>query len=191
MLGNTPTNSFLIIGIILGIIQFFTMFIYISITAISREGTNAIFMKYIPVSLYKQYIYKIIPNIIMNIVTIVISLGIAQYILHLPVLTLVILFVIATIMGILQSILMIIVDLKRPKLNWDSEYAVAKQNMNLVFPVLLSMINIVIIALMVYLFKNINVYLGLAMLGCLFIIATFVANKYLYNNQNELASKIS
>ena len=44
---------------------------------------------------------------------------------------------------------------------------------------------------MVYLFKNINVYLGLAMLGCLFIIATFVANKYLYNNQNELASKIS
>ena len=191
MLGNTSINSFLIAGVILGIIQFFTMFIYISITAISREGTNAVFMKYIPVSLYRQYIYKIIPNIIMNIITIMISLGIAQYILHLPLLTLVVLFVIATIMGILQSILMIIVDLKRPKLNWDSEYAVAKQNMNLVFPVLLSMINIVIIALMVYLFKNINVYLGLAMLGCLFIIATFVANKYLYNNQNELASKIS
>ena len=93
------------------------MFIYISITAVSRDGENAVFMKYIPVSLYKQYMYKIIPNIIMNIVTIIITLGMAEYLLNLPVITLIALFVVATIMGILQSIAMIIVDLKRPKLN--------------------------------------------------------------------------
>ena len=126
----------------------------------------------------------------MNIVMIIISLGVAMYVLHLPILTLVVLFVVAVIMGILQSILMLIVDLKRPKLNWDSEYAVAKQNMNLIFPVLLSMVNIVVIALMVYLFKDINVYLGLTILGCLFMVVTFMANKYLYVNQNELADKI-
>ncbi len=190
MFGNALENSFLTSGIILGVIQFFMMFIYISVTAISRDGESATFMKYIPVSLYRQYIYKIIPNIIMNIVMIIISLGVAMYVLHLPILTLVILFVVAVIMGILQSILMLIVDLKRPKLNWDSEYAVAKQNMNLIFPVLLSMVNIVVIALMVYLFKDINVYLGLTILGCLFMVVTFMVNKYLYVNQNELADKI-
>ena len=190
MLGNADANSFLTSGIILGVVQFFMMFIYISVTAISRDGESATFMKYIPVSLYRQYIYKIIPNIIMNIVMIIISLGVAMYVLHLPILTLVVLFVVAVIMGILQSILMLIVDLKRPKLNWDSEYAVAKQNMNLIFPVLLSMINIVVIALMVYLFKDINVYLGLTILGCLFMVVTFMVNKYLYVNQNELADKI-
>lgn len=190
MFGNALENSFLTSGIILGVIQFFMMFIYISVTAISRDGESATFMKYIPVSLYRQYIYKIIPNIIMNIVMIIISLGVAMYVLHLPILTLVVLFVVAVIMGILQSILMLIVDLKRPKLNWDSEYAVAKQNMNLIFPVLLSMVNIVVIALMVYLFKDINVYLGLAVLGCLFMVVTFMVNKYLYVNQNELADKI-
>ena len=73
MLQQMPTNTFFIACIILGVIQFFTMFIYISITAISRDGENAVFMKYIPVSLYKQYMYKIIPNIIMNIVTIIIT----------------------------------------------------------------------------------------------------------------------
>ena len=190
MVQQMPTNTFFIACIILGVIQFFTMFIYISITAISRDGENAVFMKYIPVSLYKQYMYKIIPNIIMNIVTIIITLGMAEYLLNLPVITLIALFVVATIMGILQSIAMIIVDLKRPKLNWDSEYAVAKQNLNLVFPVLLAMVNIVILVGFVYLLKDINVYIGVGILGILYIIATVITNKYLYNKQYELANKI-
>ena len=190
MVQQMPTNTFFIACIILGVIQFFTMFIYISITAISRDGENAVFMKYIPVSLYKQYMYKIIPNIIMNIVTIIITLGMAEYLLNLPVITLIALFVVATIMGILQSIVMIIVDLKRPKLNWDSEYAVAKQNLNLVFPVLLAMVNIVILVGFVYLLKDINVYVGVGILGILYIIATVITNKYLYNKQYELADKI-
>ena len=190
MLQQMPTNTFFIACIILGVIQFFTMFIYISITAISRDGENAVFMKYIPVSLYKQYMYKIIPNIIMNIVTIIVTLGIAQYLLNLPIMTLIALFVVATIMGIFQSIVMIIVDLKRPKLNWDSEYAVAKQNLNLVFPVLLAMVNIVILVGFVYLLKDINVYVGVGILGILYIIATVITNKYLYNKQYELADKI-
>lgn len=190
MVQQMSTNTFFIACIILGVIQFFTMFIYISITAISRDGENAVFMKYIPVSLYKQYMYKIIPNIIMNIVTIIITLGMAEYLLNLPVITLIALFVVATIMGILQSIAMIIVDLKRPKLNWDSEYAVAKQNLNLVFPVLLAMANIVILVGCVYLLKDINVYMGIGIIGILYIAATVITNKYLYNKQYELADKI-
>ena len=190
MAQQMPTNTFFIACIILGVIQFFTMFIYVSITAVSRDGENAVFMKYIPVSLYKQYMYKIIPNIIMNIVTIIITLGVAEYLLKLPIITLIALFVVATIMGILQSIAMIIVDLKRPKLNWDSEYAVAKQNLNLIFPALFAMINIAIIVGLVYLLKDINVYIGVGILGILYIIATVITNKYLYNNQYELAEKI-
>ena len=190
MVQQMPTNTFFIACIILGVIQFFTMFIYISITAISRDGENAVFMKYIPVSLYKQYMYKIIPNIIMNIVTIIITLGMAEYLLRLPAITLIALFIVATIMGILQSIAMIIVDLKRPKLNWDSEYAVAKQNLNLVFPVLLAMVNIVILVGCVYLLKDINVYMGIGIIGILYIAATVITNKYLYNKQYELADKI-
>ena len=190
MVGQMPTNTFMIACIILGIIQFFTMFIYIAITAVSRDGENAVFMKYIPVTLYKQYIYKIIPNIIMYMVSIAITLWITEYILHLPIITLILLFIVATIMGVLQSILMIIIDLKRPKLNWDSEYAVAKQNLNLIFPMLFSMLNIGIMIGAVALLKNINVYLGLGIVGVLYIVATVVTNKYLYNNQNKLADKI-
>lgn len=187
---NIDANSFVVSCVILGIIQFFSMFIYISITAISRDGKNAVFIKYIPVSLYKQYIYKSIPNIIMNIITTIITLIAVKLIINLPIITLILLFIISTIINLVQSILMIIIDLKRPKLEWDSEYAVVKQNLNLVFPVILSMINIMIIAILGFLLNSINVYIGLVIVGIIFGIITYIINKYLYKNQNNLANKI-
>ena len=85
---------------------------------------------------------------------------------------------------------MIIIDLKRPKLEWDSEYAVVKQNLNLVFPVILSMINIMIIAILGFLLNTINVYIGLVIVGIIFGIITYIINRYLYKNQYNLANKI-
>ena len=126
----------------------------------------------------------------MNIVTIIITLFLAWFIFKLPIITLIVLFIVATIIAIFQSILMIIIDLKRPKLNWDFEYAVVKQNLNLVFPMLLGLLNILVIALIVLLFKNINVYLGLIIIGIIFLIFTIIVNNYLYKNQFKLAEKI-
>lgn len=190
LLENVDANSFVVSSVILGIIQFFSMFIYVSITAISRDGKSAVFIKYIPVSLYKQYIYKSIPNIIMNIITTIITLIAVKLIINLPIITLILLFIISTIINLVQSILMIIIDLKRPKLEWDSEYAVVKQNLNLVFPVILSMINIMIIAILGFLLNTINVYIGLVIVGIIFGIITYIINRYLYKNQYNLANKI-
>lgn len=54
--------------VLIGIIQFFNISIYVSATAISRDGLNATFIKYVPVPLYKQFIYKAMPNIILSAV---------------------------------------------------------------------------------------------------------------------------
>ena len=183
-------NTFIVACVILGVIQFFSMFIYIAITAISRDGKNAIFMKYIPVSLYKQYIYKCIPNIIMGSITSIISIVIANIILKLDMLMIVLVFIAAIIMNVAESIILIIIDLKRPKLEWDSEYAVVKQNFNLIFPMIISMIAIFIIILAGVFLTNINVYIGIIILSLIFAIILYFANMYLYKNQNRLASRI-
>ena len=104
-------NTFIVACVILGVIQFFSMFIYIAITAISRDGKNAIFMKYIPVSLYKQYIYKCIPNIVMGSITSIISIVVANIILKLDMLMIVLVFIAAIIMNVAESIILIIIDL--------------------------------------------------------------------------------
>ena len=183
-------NSIQIASIVLGIIEFFTMFIYISITAISRDGSNAVFIKYIPVSLYKQYIYKIVPNMIMSLFSIVITLIIAQIILKFNISVLIAIFAVSSLMSLFQSMLMIIIDLKRPKLEWDSEYAVVKQNFNLIFPAIVGLINIGILVLISILFKNLNIYIGLGSLIIIFSFAAYFTNIYLYKNQRELANKI-
>lgn len=183
-------NSIQIASIVLGIIEFFTMFIYISITAISRDGSNAVFIKYIPVSLYKQYIYKIVPNMIMSLFSIVITLIIAQIILKFNISVLIAIFAVSSLMSLFQSMLMIIIDLKRPKLEWDSEYAVVKQNFNLIFPAIVGLINIGILVLISILFKNLNIYIGLGSLIIIFSLAAYFTNIYLYKNQRELANKI-
>ena len=183
-------NTFIVACVILGVIQFFSMFIYIAITAISRDGKNAIFMKYIPVSLYKQYIYKCIPNIVMGSITSIISIVIANIILKLDMLMIVLVFIAAIIMNVAESIILIIIDLKRPKLEWDSEYAVVKQNFNLIFPMIISMIAIFIIILAGVFLTNINVYIGIIILSLIFAIILYFANMYLYKNQNRLASRI-
>ena len=176
--------------IILAAIQFFSMIIYVSATAISRDGSNAVFMKYIPVSLFKQYVYKTMPNIIMNIIMIVLTLGIARYIIDISVLDMIIVFVISTIIAVFQSFLLILIDLKRPKLQWSSEYAVVKQNMNLIFPMIFAFVNIGLILAIISLMENLPVYLSVATIGVLYLIATWILLKYMENKQFELARKI-
>ena len=185
-----PTDTLVVVSVILGIIQFFFMFSYISITAISRDGNNAVFMKYAPVSLYKQYMYKIAPNYIINTIMIILTLVMLQYFLRMPLITLALIFVISMVMSALQSILMLIIDLKKPKLEWDSEYAVVKQNMNLMYPMILSLVNIGVIVLVTMFTGSMGIYVGSGVLLLLYGGLTYLVSNYLYKNQNKLAEKI-
>lgn len=188
-LSNVNASGLILLTLI-GITQFFSMIVYISITAISRDGRNAVFMKYIPVPLYKQYVYKTIPNIIMNLFTIIIVLAVGEYLLHTPILDLLIVFIISMIMNVAQSFVMILIDLKRPKLQWNSEYAVVKQNFNLIFPMLFSLLSIGLLILYAKTTQIISVYIVLAMIAVIYLLITVLVNIYLYKRQNELAGKI-
>ena len=183
-------NRLLLLFGIIAVNQFFSMMIYISATAISRDGPNAVFMKYIPVSLYKQYVYKTMPNIIMNIFSILVVLALVRYSIEISILDMVIAFIISAIIAVFQSFLVLLVDLKRPKLKWNSEYAVVKQNFNLIFPMVFSFINIGIIVILGLAMDNYFVYVPVIILGLLFTLATIVLLVYMKKNQYKLARKI-
>lgn len=191
---NTIGNkeSILIGAGVLGVLQFFAMFIYISVTAISREGRNAVFMKYIPVSLMKQLEYKIAPNIIMNIFTNLVTVILVQILLKLPISYLILIFISSIIIAVLQSYLMILVDLKKPKLEWSSEYAVVKQNINLAWPVVMSLANITIIIAISALsnFIAISGYITIGVIALLYLLAVIQVRKYIEKNQVRLFEKI-
>lgn len=191
---NTIGNkeSILIGAGVLGVLQFFAMFIYISVTAISRDGRNAVFMKYIPVSLMKQLEYKIAPNIIMNIFTNLVTVILVQILLKLPISYLILIFISSIIIAVLQSYLMILVDLKKPKLEWSSEYAVVKQNINLAWPVVMSLANITIIIAISALSNLIAIsgYITIGVIALLYLLAVIQVRKYIEKNQVILFEKI-
>ena len=138
----------------------------------------------------QQYIYKIIPNILMNIFSTVIVLGIVRYLLPISITDLIIVFAVSILMNISLSMLCLIMDLKRPKLQWNTEYAVVKQNMNLIFPMIFGTINIGIIIFVNTTLKMYSAYIQLAIITLIYILLNVFVYIYLYKKQYELAKKI-
>lgn len=110
----------------------------ISSTAISREGTNAYFMKFIPVPVETQAFAKAACGIIISAVSGWLLLIPLHLVLSYPV-YLDLIFVVGSLVSVIMTNLFgILIDLLRPKLVWEQEAAAVKQNLNGVISILLS-----------------------------------------------------
>lgn len=177
--------------ILLGAMQFFSMFIFVSATAMSRDGLNATFVKYIPLSLYDQFKYKMLPNVIMHIITILLLEGFFIYLFQsISILFMIGVFIIAVLFSCINSYLMLIVDLKRPKLEWSTEFAVVKQNINLIFPTGFGLIGILFFVIIGGVLGTQNVILTMLILIALFAGILWLLDRYVRRNQAKLFEKI-
>ena len=179
------------LAVIIAITEFLTSMLYIAPTAISRDGINAVFMKYIPVSYYKQIIYKGIPNIVFGTITSIIVLIFVWVIAKPSIIFILIAFIINLVLLILQTLLMELVDLRKPKLEWTTEYAVVKQNMNLLWPFVLNLLEIGIIFIISIPLNFTNYFVTAIIILAIHIIITYFVNRYIYKNQNRLFDRIS
>lgn len=177
-----------ILGLALGVLCFLFLFNFISATAISRDAENATIMKYLPIELEKQILYKIYPGIIMNIFPILYVIILLAIVLKVKIYILLELFIMSTLLNILLNYIGIIIDLKRPKLNWTSEYNVVKQNMNIFYFMIFSLIEIGILFLIAFKIQNVGLYFGIItiVLGAQLF---FIIN-YIKKNINSLFEKI-
>ncbi|MCF0125892.1 MAG: hypothetical protein HUJ68_09120 [Clostridia bacterium] len=144
--------------VILIILQVLYSISSLSLTAISRQGKDAIFMKYIPIDLYKQFLYKNIPQVGLNLFVTIIIMIIAYNIFpNINIIQTIILFTISTIINLLNSFLMLIVDIKRPILNWESEHEITKNNPNKIFQYFFMIAMIIIFMYFAKVLRDINI----------------------------------
>ncbi len=181
-------NTSIGIAVFLVIILMLYMFNFIALTAISREGKDSVFMKQIPIPLYKQILYKILPGIILNIFPIVYVMIVAKIIIKdLSIDMILFSSIIAMLCNILNNYLMILIDLKNPKLNWTTEYAVVKQNFNMIFQFIIVVIQGgIVIAICSYF----NIQNSIIALIILFSISLLIVTKYIKTNENKIFNKI-
>lgn len=169
-------------GIVLSIsiVQFLFMFNFIALTSISREGNNSNFMKYIPISYEKQCLYKIMPGILLNIVPIFYTIIILKLAIDINIITILDIIVLTMLINIINNYIMIIIDLKNPKLEWISEYAVVKQNLNMLFQIIIILFEIGIFILSLRFFstsQEITIFFSIMILILIFAIKKYISKK--------------
>ena len=177
---------------IIVIMQIIFTFSNLSITAISRKGRNAFFIKYIPMSLYKQFLYMNLPQIILNIIISLIILVVTKYLVpEISIIYLIVMFIIGLILNIINSFLMLVVDLRRPNLEWDNETDAIKQNKNKLYQYVLSIIISLILIYFKNIFEKINLNLAIIIILFILLIILFLINKLIKNKINKLFNKIN
>lgn len=178
--------------VILGGLQVLFSMSGISLTAISREGRSAIYLKYIPVDLYKQFWYKNALQIIFNFIISIIVLGIIYFLIsNISIVQILLIFAISIFINLINSFFMLIVDLKRPILNWDSEYQITKNSPNKIFQYAFMIIMVLVLMYFAKILEKINIIYALGIQLIIFMIIFFIINILVKRNINKLFSKVN
>lgn len=130
---NRPELGIYVIGIGACIGWGMTSLNLITPTSISREGTNAYFMKYIPVPYFTQLTAKVLSGLSISLLGILLILIPAAFFIRLPWNLTLMALVSAILASIFMNYLGMIVDVIRPKLVWEQEASAVKQNLNAFF----------------------------------------------------------
>lgn len=179
------------IYLVLGIMQFLFMLSMASLTSFSRDGKNSSFVKYIPITYYKQFICKGIPQILINTFSIIVILGILYFVYpSINLIYLLNIFILGYLLNIINSYIMIIIDLLNPKLEWDSEYALLKQNNNKIFQYVFAIFVILFLVYLNNIFENSNLDFSIFLTKIIFIAIIIIINIFVFIKQKKLFRKI-
>ena len=163
----------------------------LSLTAISREGKDVIVMKYIPVSLYKQFLWKNIPQIFINTIAIIgMAVVIAINIPHISILYYLAGIVIAMLLNIINSFLMLVVDLIKPNLNWITETSAIKDNGNKLYQYVMTIIMSLLFVYFIRIFEDVNIIISISAIIVILFIILFIMNILIKKYINKLFEKI-
>lgn len=181
-----------IVYIILSGIQVLFMISPASLTSISRDGKNAGFMKYIPISYFRQILYKGLPQIFINSISVIIIIGILYCAFpSIGIVNVLLVFISSMILNVLNSYSMIIVDLLNPKLEWDSEYEILKQNNNRYFQYAFTVIVILILVYLNKVLEDINLNLAIIITSIVFLFILIIELILIKIRENKLMKKIN
>ena len=174
------------------ILSFFTCMSMIASSAISRDGKHAYINKYIPVKpmtiinakVFWGIIFGIVPCVLITILGMVIGL--------MDIVDVILIMVPLFLYVVFTNYIGIIIDLKRPKLDWENETVAVKQNMNsMIFMLIDVVFTIAICAFgVILLFINIPSFVASIILSLIFLVLCVIIYKLMDNKDIEIFKNI-
>ena len=177
--------------LVLIVIQIISTFNNMAITGISKEGKEAYFIKYIPIDLNRQFKLKLIPQIVINdIMVILVLIVISMKVPQISVLYYIVTFITATIINVIYTVLMLLLDCKNPNLNWTNEESITKNNNNKIYKYFLTIVFVLILIYFSEIFEQVKFVFAASLMNIFFILILIILNKYINKNINKIFSKI-
>lgn len=141
-------------GMIIGF--FFGSLNGVCATAFSREGKNISFMMYIPMNFSNQILSKCLLGILFSLLSSLLFLVPIHTLLSYPIYYDIAFLIGALITTTLVNYLALLIDGIHPKLDWEDETSVVKNNFNVVFEFLSSWIILAILIVPLFMFNLMN-----------------------------------
>jgi ABC-2 type transport system permease protein len=132
-------NASGILAIVVGIGVFLSSANAITSTAISREGKQLYFMKYIPMPVKKQLMAKVYTGMLLSAFGIVL-LAVLAVIVGVGLLTALLALVLSLLAMSSGALVGLLIDAARPKLDWINEQQAIKQNLNVMLHMLVGLL---------------------------------------------------
>ncbi len=135
-----PQGQTILMAVVVGIVIFLASSTAITATSLSREGKEFYISKYLPISYPQQMWAKMLSAYIFGIIGTVILIAAVFFLVPFNATLAVLLLVIClvAIAPVIEAGLLI--DIFRPKLQWENEQQAFKQNLNVIFSMLFALL---------------------------------------------------
>lgn len=167
--------------------EVFFMMNFSSIIGISKESKSAILTKTIPIDYQKQFNMKTYIGKFLNMLaTIIVTL--AYYEATKDIQATIVMFAILYLLNSIGEKVKLYIDLRKPQIEWESEYAMMKQNTNIMNVLFYTLAILVIVVAISQLISSPSIYLAVILI--ITLIANFTINNYISKNKNKIFKKI-
>lgn len=184
---NFIADTSWIAGGVFATIQILYMLNFSSIIAISKEEKSAIISKYLPIKFSEQLKLKMIIGQIINLIT---GIGISAlyYAFTNNIIYGIVILIISIIISLITEKIKILIDLKNPRIKWDSEYTMMKQNTNVMYELFYTMAFILLFIVLGIIIQNIKLYFEIV--GIITFIVNIRIGQYLKNNDSKIFERL-
>lgn len=167
--------------------EVFFMMNFSSIIGISKESKSAILTKTIPIDYQKQFNMKTYIGKFLNMLaTIIVTL--AYYEATKNIQATIVMLAILYLLNSIGEKVKLYIDLRKPQIEWESEYAMMKQNTNIMNVLFYTLAILVIVVAISQLISSPSIYLAVILI--ITLIANFTINNYISKNKNKIFKKI-
>ena len=180
---NTSIGQAIFIGV--GLVFF--MMNFCSIIGISKDCKTAILTKTLPIKLEKQFNIKTSIGKRINMLSVIIITFSYWY----AVKNLAPTIIMFTILYLLNSIgekIKLLIDIRKPQINWDNEYTMMKQNTNVMYILFYTLSILIALYIISKIIPQAHYYLA-TILGIV-IASYFIITNYISKKQNKIFDKV-